>query len=132
GGEESENCTTPVAQNYKFTGKERDTESGLDNFGARYNASNLGRFMSPDWSAKPVTVPYAKFGNPQSLNLYSYVENNPTTTGDPDGHGDCTTQGANCQQITVIQIKQTVNLYENAKDPTKVTGTVSVTTNINV
>jgi RHS repeat-associated protein len=33
---------------YKFTGKERDTESGLDNFGARYNASSLGRFMSPD------------------------------------------------------------------------------------
>ena len=33
---------------YKFTGKERDSESGLDNFGARYNSSNLGRFMSPD------------------------------------------------------------------------------------
>jgi hypothetical protein len=33
-------------------------------------------------------VPYANFGNPQSLNLYSYVENNPTTTGDPDGHGE--------------------------------------------
>jgi RHS repeat-associated protein len=29
---------------YKFTGKERDTESGLDNFGARYNASTMGRF----------------------------------------------------------------------------------------
>jgi RHS repeat-associated protein len=33
---------------YKFTGKERDTESGLDNFGARYNSSTMGRFMSPD------------------------------------------------------------------------------------
>ncbi len=33
---------------YKFTGKERDTESGLDNFGKRYNASSLGRFMTPD------------------------------------------------------------------------------------
>lgn len=31
-------------------------------------------------------MPYANFGNPQSLNLYSYVENNPTTMGDPDGH----------------------------------------------
>jgi hypothetical protein len=42
--------------------------------------------MTPDWAAKPTDVPYANFGNPQSLNLYSYVENNPTTTGDPDGH----------------------------------------------
>jgi RHS repeat-associated protein len=87
GGQQSDYCTTPVSQNYKFTGKERDGESGLDNFGARYDTSNLGRFMTPDWAAKPKTVPYANFGNPQSLNLYSYVENNPTTFGDPDGHG---------------------------------------------
>ena len=71
---------------YKFTGKERDTESGLDEFGARYYSSSLGRFMIPDWAAAPTAVPYAHYGNPQSLNLYSYVENNPTTTGDPDGH----------------------------------------------
>ena len=57
-------------------------------FGARYYGSSLGRFMTPDWAAKPTTVPYANFGNPQSLNLYSYLENNPTTTVDPDGHGD--------------------------------------------
>ena len=31
-----------------FTGKERDTESGNDYFGARYYASTMGRFMSPD------------------------------------------------------------------------------------
>ena len=71
---------------YKFTGKERDTESGLDMFGARYYGSSLGRFMTPDWAAKPTAVPYAHYGNPQSLNLYSYVQNNPTTVGDPDGH----------------------------------------------
>jgi RHS repeat-associated protein len=71
---------------YKFTGKERDPESGLDNFGARYYASNLGRFMSPDWDAKPVTVPYASFGDPQTLNLYSYVENAPLNKVDADGH----------------------------------------------
>jgi RHS repeat-associated protein len=71
---------------YKFTGKERDTESGLDEFGARYYSSSLGRFMIPDWAGKPTAVPYASFGNPQSLNLYSYVNNNPTTTRDPDGH----------------------------------------------
>jgi RHS repeat-associated protein len=33
---------------HKFTGKERDTESGLDNFGKRYDASSMGRFMTPD------------------------------------------------------------------------------------
>ena len=85
-----------VPQNYKFTGKERDSESNLDMFGARYYASSMGRFMIPDWAAKPTSVPYAHFGNPQSLNLYSYVQNNPTTVGDPDGHGDagtfCNTQ----------------------------------------
>jgi hypothetical protein len=46
----------------------------------------MGRFLTPDWAEKPVNVPYAHFGNPQSLNLYSYVQNNPTTVGDPDGH----------------------------------------------
>jgi RHS repeat-associated protein len=75
-----------VPQNYKFTGKERDSESGLDYFGARHYTSALGRFMVPDWAAAPIDVPYANFGNPQSLNLYSYVKNNPTTMGDPDGH----------------------------------------------
>jgi hypothetical protein len=34
-----------IASVYKFAGKERDSESGLDNFGARYDASSLGRFM---------------------------------------------------------------------------------------
>ena len=43
--------------------------------------------MSPDWAAAPITVPYAKFGDPQSLNLYSYVENGPINRIDADGHG---------------------------------------------
>ena len=72
-----------------FTGKERDTESGNDYFGARYYASSMGRFLSPDWSAKIMPVPYAKLGNPQSLNLYSYVWNNPLSRNDPDGHYTC-------------------------------------------
>jgi RHS repeat-associated protein len=72
--------------NYKFTGKERDSESGLDDFGARYYASNLGRFVSADWSAIPVPVPYAELTDPQSLNLYTYVRNNPMVNVDPLGH----------------------------------------------
>ena len=54
---------------YKFTGKERDAESGLDNFGARYYASGLGRFMSPD----PLGISLGRMINPQLLNRYAYV-----------------------------------------------------------
>jgi len=67
--------------NYKFTGKERDGESGLDNFGARYHASSLGRLMTPD--ASPTKL--APQSNPQRWNLYSYVENSPLTSVDPTG-----------------------------------------------
>jgi RHS repeat-associated protein len=71
-----------------FTGKDRDAESGLDYFEARYLTSDLGRFMTPDWAAKPAAVPYADFGDPQSLNIYSYVRNNPLSRVDADGHVD--------------------------------------------
>jgi RHS repeat-associated protein len=71
---------------HHFTGKERDSESGNDYFGARYYASTMGRWLSPDWSAKEEPVPYAKLGDPQTLNLYSYVTNNPLGRADLDGH----------------------------------------------
>lgn len=70
----------------RSTGKERDSESGNDYFGARYYSSAMGRFMSPDWSAKIEPVPYAKLTDPQSLNLYAYMRNNPLRGTDPDGH----------------------------------------------
>jgi RHS repeat-associated protein len=88
-----------------FTGKQRDLESGLDDFGARYGASNFGRFITPDWSATAVDVPYADFANPQSLNLYGYVKNNPITLGDSDGHcpdGIC----QNISQMSPAAVKQ--------------------------
>ena len=82
-------CTTTTRfPPSRSTGKERDTESGNDYFGARYYSSAMGRFMSPDWSAKAEPVPYAKLDDPQSLNLYSYVRNNPLARTDPDGHCD--------------------------------------------
>ena len=78
----SDVCFTPS----RFTGKERDAESGNDYFGARYYASSMGRFLSPDWSAKEEPVPYATMDDPQSLNLYAYVRNNPLSNTDADGH----------------------------------------------
>ena len=71
----------PDVLSEKFTAKERDAESGLDYFGARYYGSALGRLTSPD-------QPFAdqNTNDPQSWNLYSYVRNNPLNRIDPDGH----------------------------------------------
>jgi len=74
------------ASELHFTGKERDSESGNDYFGARYYASGLGRWLSPDWSAQAEPVPYAVIGDPRSLNLYGYLRNDPLGDVDPDGH----------------------------------------------
>ena len=81
-------CTFSIASGLRThsTGKERDGESGLDYFGARYYASSMGRWMSPDWADKPEAVPYSSLGDPQSLNLYGYVGNNPLSHADADGH----------------------------------------------
>jgi len=81
-------CTGTDVSPMHFTGKQKDTESGNDYFGARYLASgsNLGRFMTPDWASDGSPVPYAKLDNPQTLNLYVYLRNNPLNTIDPDGH----------------------------------------------
>jgi RHS repeat-associated protein len=70
-----------AGRNYSFlTQKERDVETGLDYFGARYYASAQGRFTSVDplgASGRP--------GNPQSFNRYSYTLNNPLRFVDPTG-----------------------------------------------
>lgn len=77
----------------QFTGKERDTETDLDYFFARYYSSKLGRFVTADymetgsWSISPRAVPFGRLRTPQSLNLYAYVINNPVNVEDSDGHG---------------------------------------------
>jgi RHS repeat-associated protein len=65
---------------------------------ARYYGSALGRFTSPDWSARPEPVPYADLADPQSLNQYVYVRNNPLSHTDADGHDDTATSVLNLGQ----------------------------------
>jgi RHS repeat-associated protein len=80
------NSTDTGIDSHKFTSKERDMETasppgasnGLDNFDFRYNSSSLGRFTSPDPLGGSIS-------NPQSLNRYAYVLNNPLNFVDPFG-----------------------------------------------
>jgi RHS repeat-associated protein len=90
----------------RCTGKERDSESGLDYFPARYYGSNMGRWMSPDpipwigWQHPPAgsteeeeEESHKKFedwiSNPQNFNMYAYVNNNPLRYTDPTGMAGC-------------------------------------------
>ena len=103
--------------NKKFTGQYRDTEtqssampSGLDFFGARYFSAAQGRFTSPDWSEAPEPIPYADLSDPQTLNLYAYVRNNPLLKADIDGH--CS--GDDCSKVTVqAEVSQKPRVVQN-------------------
>jgi RHS repeat-associated protein len=72
----------------KFTGHERDGETGLDFMQARYCSAVQGRFTSPD----DVFADQYE-GNPQSWNMYSYVRNNPLVNIDPTGQVTCKADG---------------------------------------
>lgn len=104
-GEEKTITHTLADQHYKFNGKERDTETGFDEFGARLYSSAWSRWLTPDWSADATPVPYAQMDNPQSLNLYQYALSNPATLPDFDGHltplggGSSNADGAQAQDL---------------------------------
>lgn len=70
--------SAPDPLNPKFSGKVRDNETGLDWFEVRYDSSAQGRFTSPDPLGGTLT-------DPQTLNKYSYVRNNPLSLTDPTG-----------------------------------------------
>ncbi len=65
----------------RFTGKERDPESGLDYFGARYYSAPVARFTSVD----PVYTWSENLADPERWNRYAYARNNPLRYTDPDG-----------------------------------------------
>src|SRR5262249_40353282 len=95
----------------------RDNESNLDYFGARYYSSGLGRFTTADWAAAATAVPYAEFTDPQSLNLYSYVRNLPTSRIDPTGHYEVNVSG--CAGNTRCQNKYDKKVAEFEKQRQK-------------
>jgi RHS repeat-associated protein len=64
----------------RCTGKERDSETGLDYFGKRYYGNGFGRFVSPDSIANDWEL-----ANPQTWNRYVYARNSPLVFSDPDG-----------------------------------------------
>jgi len=64
---------------YLYTGKEKDSESGLYYYGARYYAPELGRFVAADALT-------GSLQDPLSMNRYSYVKNNPLKYVDPTGN----------------------------------------------
>jgi RHS repeat-associated protein len=87
------------ARRSRSTSKERDAETGLDFFESRYYSSAQGRFTSPDEfkggfldafsgqaAFQPGPLPYADISDPQTLNKYAYVRNNPLRYTDPNGH----------------------------------------------
>lgn len=79
--EEAEPGLPYVAKQQRFTGKERDGESGLDYFAARHLSAGWGRFTTAD----PVMNTEVASNDPQRWNRYAYALNNPLTVVDPDG-----------------------------------------------
>ena len=88
---DGESCA-PTPTEHLFTGKERDSESGNDYFGARYYTSSIGRMMSPDSGVDQHPE------DPQSWNLYSYVRNNPLNSVDPSGEFTCDSKTVSATQ----------------------------------
>ena len=113
----------------KFTGYERDSETGLEYAQARYYASMQGRFTSLD-----PTLESAKLELPQSWNRYTYVLNNPLYYIDPDGElwvetgnneaplrwVDQCSQGQTCYEVAVFISPDNLQIYgsNNAEDIT--------------
>lgn len=88
----------------RFSGKERDAESGLDYFGFRYYSSPQGRWTSPD---EPFADQHPE--DPQSWNMYAYVRNNPLKNTDPNGR-DCTNGLSNCGSFVIGVLQSAVNV----------------------
>jgi RHS repeat-associated protein len=108
------------ATEHHYTGKEHDPYTQLDLFGARKYTNYSGRFLSPDFdsdSDEIEPVPYANLENPQTLNLYSYVRNNPLSLSDDTGHVPC----GGSASVTITVTPDGSSMSQSADDcPTSV------------
>ena len=111
----------------KFTGKERDNESGLDYFGARYFSGAGGRFTSAD---APFADQFAS--DPQSWNLYTYTRNNPLARVDPHGRFVFTLAAIAAALYVVADVVSTgvdaYALYDTVQDPEASAGDILLAT----
>lgn len=109
---------TGAGFNYPFlTSKERDIETGLDYFLARFYSSVQGRFTSPDefkggayefWllgdpsAGEKQALPFGDIRLPQSLNKYQYCYNNPLKFIDPNGHDALLIENKDTGKTTIV------------------------------
>ena len=118
GSRSSNNCfAASFDGRHRFTGKERDEESDLDYFLARYYSGPMGRFLNPD---QMLVDQYPE--DPQSWNLYGYVRNNPLRFVDPSGNAcvqqadgtydDDDSPGQTCEQVNRSQPQQEEFVYD--------------------
>lgn len=99
----------------RFTGYERDSETGLDFTGTRYYGSLMGRFTSPDdfWKDSHVA-------DPQSWNKYAYVRNNPLKYIDPTGERATVTIETDEEKKTgTIKITASIAIWTSDKNISK-------------
>jgi len=106
-GEEIEPAVVSTEQ-VKFTGKQRDTESNLDNYNARLYGSNLLRFTSPD----SLMFTKQRILFPQGLNLYSYVQGNPLKFVDLNGKDLVLANGLSAKDRKYL-VKHVARLYSD-------------------
>ncbi len=96
-----------IEENYQFTRKEQDKESGLHYFEARYLYGAAGRFITADpLYANPDGLRGATLGSflhqPQRINLYAYGLNNPIRYNDPSGLDDVDKVSATADVVGVV------------------------------
>jgi len=95
---------------FKFTGKELDSETGLYYYGARYYDAELGRFVSEDpLQFRPGELMKTFGTNPQALNFYAYVLNNPMNITDPSG--ECAWDACALETYGAVTVIGTIAAY---------------------